>query len=266
MVVIVAGDRHEPYFMLQRMCKKIDRLINITSLDTIITMTTPTDGSEKLAAKTLDLLSRVNTRINTLSKKILETSHATREEIKMMINITKPKYVIPVKGEFNHQYAMIDICNEIHYDTNNVIILDNGDFAIFKDGEREKRIESFPAGEILIDGSIAGDVNNVVIHDREQLSKDGILLIIANLNPKSKNILAGPEVTSRGFINMKENYEIYEGIVDAFNRVSEKMLASRFVNWNDYKKEIKDEISRFLYKEIQRSPVIIPIIIATDEE
>ncbi len=266
MVVIVAGDRHEPYFMLQRMCKKIDRLINITSLDTIITMTTPTDGSEKLAAKTLDLLSRVNTRINTLSKKILETSHATREEIKMMINITKPKYVIPVKGEFNHQYAMIDICNEIHYDTNNVIILDNGDFAIFNNGEREKKILSFPAGEILIDGAIAGDVNNVVIHDREQLSKDGILLVIANLNPKSKNILAGPEITSRGFVNMKDNYEIYEGIVDAFNRVSEKMLASRFVNWNDYKKEIKDEISRFLYKELQRSPVIIPIIIATDEE
>ena len=266
MVVIVAGDRHEPYFMLQRMCKKIDRLINITSLDTIITMTTPTDGSEKLAAKTLDLLSRVNTRINTLSKKILETSHATREEIKMMINITKPKYVIPVKGEFNHQYAMIEICNEIHYDTNNVIILDNGDFAIFTDGEREKRIESFPAGEILIDGAIAGDVNNVVIHDREQLSKDGILLIIANLNPKSKNILAGPEIVSKGFVNMKDNYEIYEGIVDSFNRVSEKMLASRFVNWNDYKKEIKDETSRFLYKELQRSPVIIPIIIATDEE
>lgn len=266
MVVIVAGDRHEPYFMLQRMCKKIDRLINITSLDTIITMTTPTDGSEKLAAKTLDLLSRVNTRINTLSKKILETSHATREEIKMMINITKPKYVIPVKGEFNHQYAMIEICNEIHYDTNNVIILDNGDFAIFTNGEREKRIESFPAGEILIDGAIAGDVNNVVIHDREQLSKDGILLIIANLNPKSKNILAGPEIVSKGFVNMKDNYEIYEGIVESFNRVSEKMLASRFVNWNDYKKEIKDETSRFLYKELQRSPVIIPIIIATDEE
>ena len=266
MVVIVAGDRHEPYFMLQRMCKKIDRLINITSLDTIITMTTPTDGSEKLAAKTLDLLSRVNTRINTLSKKILETSHATREEIKMMINITKPKYVIPVKGEFNHQYAMIEICNEIHYDTNNVIILDNGDFAIFTNGEREKRIESFPAGEILIDGAIAGDVNNVVIHDREQLSKDGILLIIANLNPKSKNILAGPEIVSKGFVNMKDNYEIYEGIVESFNRVSEKMLASRFVNWNDYKKEIKDETSRFLYKELQRSPVIIPIIIATDED
>ena len=266
MVVIVAGDRHEPYFMLQRMCKKIDRLINITPRDTIITMTTPTDGSEKLAAKTLDLLSRVNTRINTLNKKLLETSHATREEIKMMINITKPKYVIPVKGEFNHQYALIDIANEIHYDINNVIILDNGDFAIFKNGFREKVVESFPAGEILIDGAVAGDVNNVVIRDREQLSKDGILLIVANLNPKSKNILAGPEVYSRGFVNLKDNPDLYEGIIDAFMRVGAKMLINKFVNWNDYKKEIKDEISRYLYKEIQRTPVIIPIIIATDEE
>ena len=144
--------------------------------------------------------------------------------------------------------------------------MDNGDFAVFTDGEREHKILSFPAGEILIDGAIAGDVNNVVIHDREQLSKDGILLIIANLNPKSKNILAGPEVASRGFISLKDNYEIYEGIIDAFNKVSENMLASRFVNWNDYKKEIKDAISRFLYKELQRSPVIIPIIIATEEE
>ena len=266
MVVIVAGDRHEPYFMLQRMCKKIDRLINITSLDTIITMTTPTDGSEKLAAKTLDLLSRVNTRINTLSKKILETSHATREEIKMMINITKPKYVIPVKGEFNHQYALIDIANEIHYDINNVIILDNGNFAIFENGYRDKKIIGFPAGEILIDGAIAGDVNNVVIRDREQLSKDGILLVVANLNPKSKNILAGPEVYSRGFVNLKDSPDIYEGILDAFMKVSQKMLVNKFVNWNDYKKEIKEEISRFLYKELQRTPVIIPIIIATDED
>ena len=266
MVVIVAGDRHEPYFMLQRMCKKIDRLINITSLDTIITMTTPTDGSEKLAAKTLDLLSRVNTRINTLSKKILETSHATREEIKMMINITKPKYVIPVKGEFNHQYALIDIANEIHYDINNVIILDNGNFAVFENGFRDKKIIGFPAGEILIDGAIAGDVNNVVIRDREQLSKDGILLVVANLNPKSKNILAGPEVYSRGFVNLKDSPDIYEGIIDAFMKVSEKMLVNKFVNWNDYKKEIKEEISRFLYKELQRTPVIIPIIIATDED
>lgn len=266
MVVIVAGDRHEPYFMLQRMCKKIDRLINITSLDTIITMTTPTDGSEKLAAKTLDLLSRVNTRINTLNKKILETSHATREEIKLMINITKPKYVIPVKGEFNHQYALIDIANEIHYDINNVIILDNGNFAIFENGFREKKILGFPAGEILIDGAIAGDVNNVVIRDREQLSKDGILLVVANLNPKSKNILAGPEVYSRGFVNLKDSPDIYEGIVDSFMKVSTKMLVNKFVNWNDYKKEIKEEISRFLYKELQRTPVIIPIIIATDED
>lgn len=266
MVVIVAGDRHEPYFMLQRMCKKIDRLINITSVDTIITMTTPTDGSEKLAAKTLDLLSRVNTRVHTLNKKLLETSHATREEIKMMINITKPKYIIPVKGEFNHQYAVIDIANEIHYDTNDVIILDNGDFAIFKDGIREHKILSFPAGEILIDGAIAGDVNSVVIHDREQLSKDGILLVIANLNPKSKNILAGPEISSRGFISLKDNPDIYEGIIDAFYKVSEQMLNTRFVNWNDYKKEIKEAISRFLYKELQRTPIIIPIIIATDEE
>ena len=266
MVVIVAGDRHEPYFMLQRMCKKIDRLINITSLDTIITMTTPTDGSEKLAAKTLDLLSRVNTRINTLSKKILETSHATREEIKMMINITKPKYVIPVKGEFNHQYALIDIANEIHYDINNVIILDNGNFAVFENGYRDKKIIGFPAGEILIDGAIAGDVNNVVIRDREQLSKDGILLVVANLNPKSKNILAGPEVYSRGFVNLKDSPDIYEGILDAFMKVSSKMLVNKFVNWNDYKKEIKEEISRFLYKELQRTPVIIPIIIATDED
>lgn len=266
MVVIVAGDRHEPYFMLQRMCKKIDRLINITSLDTIITMTTPTDGSEKLAAKTLDLLSRVNTRINTLNKKILETSHATREEIKLMINITKPKYVIPVKGEFNHQYALIDIANEIHYDINNVIILDNGNFAIFENGFREKKILGFPAGEILIDGAIAGDVNNVVIRDREQLSKDGILLVVANLNPKSKNILAGPEVYSRGFVNLKDSPDIYEGIVDSFMKVSQKMLVNKFVNWNDYKKEIKEEISRFLYKELQRTPVIIPIVIATDED
>ena len=131
--------------------------------------------------------------------------------------------------------------------------------------EANKRLKAYTLYGSLI-GSVIVTIGKLVKKTEDDMIKDFARFSKDEELAKSKNILAGPEVASRGFINMKENYEIYEGIVDAFNRVSEKMLASRFVNWNDYKKEIKDETSRFLYKELQRSPVIIPIIIATDEE
>lgn len=266
MVVIVSGERHEPYYMLQRMCKKLDRLINITNRDTIITMTTPTDGTEKMAAKTLDLLCRTNTRIHTIDKKILETSHATREEVKMMINMLHPKYIVPVKGEYRQQYAAIEIASEINFPTENVIILDNGYFIVFDNGINLGVKESFPAGEILIDGALAGDVNNVVLHDREQLAKDGIMLIIANLNPKTKKILSGPEIIVKGFTTIKESDELTNGIKEVFSKVAKTHLTGKYVNWNDLKKDIKEEVNRYLYKELQRTPITIPIVIATEEE
>ncbi len=264
LVILVTGVRHEPFFMLQRMCKKIDRLIHINPIDNIIMMTSPVPGTEKMAARTLDILCRTKAKTHTINQKYLQASHASREEIKMMINLLKPKYIVPLKGDYRLQYAQIEIATELGYDPKQVVILDNGSLLVFDKGKKVDAIDSIPCAEVLIDGSVAGDVNDIVLRDRELLSNDGVMIIIANVNPRTKKVLSGPEIISKGFLYTKEENDIISNVKTIFNSVSEKHLSGKYINWVDYKKDVKDEINRYLYKEIKRCPVMIPIIISTE--
>ena len=199
-VILVSGDRHEPFYMLQRMVKKLDRLIHIAHDDTIILMTPPVPGTEKIAARTLDVLYRFDTNVKKIDKKILPPSHASSEEIKLLINILQPKYIIPVVGEYRHQYALKKLCHQIGYDNDKIFSLDNGDVVEFEKGVGTKTKTKITSGDILVDGILDGDLSNVVLRDRELLSEDGVLLIIANVDARHKKIVSVPEVVSRGFV------------------------------------------------------------------
>lgn len=264
LVVLVTGDRHEPFFMLQRMSKGIDRLIKMEKNDTIISMTAPVPGTEKMASKTLDILYRNLDKIFIIENKIMQSSHATREEIKMMINILNPKYIFPIKGEYRLQVAQVDIAKEIGYDPKNVILLQNGNFFGIEKGIGKGIISTFNASEVLIDGAVDSNINNVVIRDRELLSNNGILLIVANINPKNKTIVSGPEIITKGFVYIKESEDILNGIKNIFNNISDKQMKNKYINWSEYKKALRDDINRYLYKEIRRTPITIPVIISTD--
>jgi len=266
LVVLVTGERHEPYFMLQRMARGIDRLINMEPTDTVVVLTNPYLGTEKMAARTLDIIYHVTSKVKELSQSLLPLTNANREEIKQMINILKPRYIVPVIGEYRHQYALRIVANCIGYKDERVLIVDNGDILTFEDGKYVGITGEVPCNEVLIDGKAFKDVGDVVMRDRELLAKDGVILVTANINPKTKTVILGPEIVTKGFIYDADNDSIITRIKELFYLVSTKYLASKFINWSEYKTGLKNEISHFIYKEIKRSPIIIPVLISTDLE
>ncbi len=266
LVVIVTGERHEPYHMLQRMARGFDRLVRLNEKDTVIVLTNPYIGTEKMAARTLDIVYHVTSKIKTFDSKLLPRTDANREEIKEMINILKPKYIIPVIGEYRHQYALRIVADCINYKDDQVIIPDNGDIISFVNGKYIGITGDVPCGELMIDGKAFKDVSDVVMRDRELLAKDGLILITANINPRTKTVVLGPEIVTRGFVFNKENEDVNDNMKAIFAEVSKGFLASKFINWSEYKIAIKNEISHYIYKEVKRSPIIIPVLISTDIE
>ena len=266
LVVIVTGERHEPYHMLQRMARGFDRLVRLNENDTVIVLTNPYIGTEKMAARTLDIVYHVTSKIKTFDSKLLPRTDANREEIKEMINILKPKYIIPVIGEYRHQYALRIVADCINYKDDQVIIPDNGDIISFVNGKYIGITGDVPCGELMIDGKAFKDVSDVVMRDRELLAKDGLILITANINPRTKTVVLGPEIVTRGFVFNKENEDVNDNMKAIFAEVSKGFLASKFINWSEYKIAIKNEISHYIYKEVKRSPIIIPVLISTDIE
>lgn len=264
LVVLVTGERHEPYFMLQRMARKVDRLVRIENNDTVVILTRPTPGTEKMAARTLDMLYRVTDNVVSIPSDLIISANANREETKTLLNILKPKYVFPVIGEYRHQYSLLDVADCIGYNTENSVILDNGDIATIKDGNYVGITGEVEVGEQLIDGKNIENVNYAVMRDRELLAEAGVLLIIANINPKTKKVVVGPEIVSKGFIYIEENQDIVTRIREIFNNVSEKHFQNKFINWGDYKNDIKQEVNRYIYKQTKSNPIIIPVVISVD--
>lgn len=264
LIVLVTGERHEPYFMLQRMSKGIDRLVHLEPTDTVVVLTTPYLGTEKMASRTLDIIYHVTSKVKVFTSNLLPQIDANREEIKEMINILKPKYIIPVIGEYRHQYALRIVANCIGYKDDQILLPDNGDVLSFHNGKYIGISTDVMCGEVLIDGKAFKDVGDVVMRDRELLADDGVILITANINPRTKTVILGPEVISKGFIFTKEDIDINRKIKEIFFLVSQKYLITKFINWSDFKTAIKNEVSHYIYKEVKKSPIIIPVLISTD--
>ena len=262
-VALVTGSRHEPFYMIQRMCKRSDRLIHINERDTIVIMTAPVPGTEKMAARTVDILFRTEARVEVIDKKLLSYSHASADEVKLMINILKPQYIIPVIGDYRHQYGVRKLAMEIGYKEDDVFLMDNGDVLTFDDNAFVSR-KDISVGEILIDGTAIGDVNDFVLRDRELLAEDGALIIVAHINPRRKVIVGEIEIVTKGFVYVKESEEILQSIKEEFVKVSQKHLEGKYINWNDYKRDVRNVLSRFIYQETKRNPITIPVIISTE--
>jgi ribonuclease J len=264
-VALVTGNRHEPFFMLQRMCKKADRLIHITEEDTVILMTPPVPGTEKMAARTLDVLFRSDAQVKVIDKRLLTSAHATAEEIKMMMNLLKPQYIIPTIGEYRHQYGVKRLAMEIGYKPDKVFLLDNGDVLTFDEKDVYVAKNDINVGEILIDGTAVGDVNDFVMKDRELLAEDGALLLVAHVSPKTKQILGEVHIVTKGFVYVQESEELLNKVKETFMEVSKKHLEGKYINWNDYKRDVRNEVNRYIYQETRRSPITIPVIISTEQ-
>ncbi|XMB87367.1 ribonuclease J [Mycoplasmatota bacterium WC44] len=263
MVVLVTGDKHEPYYMLQRIARKRDKLIHINKKDTVVVMTIPFPGVEKMAANTIDVLYKSGAEVKIIDRKILRGSHASAHDTKLMYNLLKPKYVIPVLGEYRHQYAQINVAKSYGYTDDDIIMLDNGDVLTLVDGEKQKKLGHVNVDEVLIDGSLVGDINEVVLKDREILARDGVLMVIGNIDARKKKIVTEPEIVSQGFLLERDHSEVYEEIKNIFVETTKNSLKGKYVDWQELKSSIRDDIYKYLLKVENRRTLIIPVLIDT---
>ncbi|MCK4551813.1 MAG: ribonuclease J [Tenericutes bacterium] len=265
-VFLVTGERHEPFFMLQRMGKGYDRLIKLIESDTVVFMCPPLIGTEKIAAKTYNVLCKIGVEIVKIDKKLLSKFHASSEDIKLMYSIIKPKYIIPVNGEYKYQLAQRELAKEYGYKDNEIFSLDNGEVITFDKGIKTKFHDTVENGSIMVDGTFESNINDKVIKERELLSQDGFVLIIANLNGETREMLNKPEIVSRGFIYMKDNEDIIKEIEIIYQLETEKQFKRDYINWKEYKDNIRYQVQRYLYNKTKRKPIVIPVIIDNKKE
>lgn len=261
LVVLATGERDEPFDALIRMTRRVDRLIHIEKTDMVILATPPVPGTEIKAARTVDILYRSGAKVNVINKSYLPSSHASSEDIKLMTNLLKPKYIIPVIGEYRHLHAHARVAEQMGYDAENIILLDNGMVVEFAQGDLVNITNEISIDQILVDGLSVGEINNVVLKDRVSLSQDGIVLPIVTLDYRTKTIVAGPEVVSRGFIYVKENEEIINTITGIINDTfKEGTTNPRNYDMSKAKNEIREKIGKYLYKETKRKPIIMLVV------
>lgn len=264
-VFLVTGERHEPFFMLQRMAKGYDRLVKLIESDTILSMSVPVIGTEKIAAKTFNILSEIGCDVIKVTKSHLSGFHAASEDIKLMYSFLKPKYIVPINGEYRMLKAQANIAKEYGFKEEHIVLLDNGEAIEFNDGHLNRQRDLIENGTVMVDGNFESDINAIVLKERELLSQDGFLIISANIDARNHKMLNKPEIVSRGFLFMKDNEEIIKQIEIIYELETQKQFAKSRIDWKTYKDSLRYQIQKYLLQATKRKPIIIPMIIDTNE-
>lgn len=257
-VVLMTGSQGEPIEALQKMAKQAAKVVNIQKGDTVLIAASPLKGSELLISKTVDMLYRAGANVIT-GRTIHVSSHGSQEELKFMINIMKPKFFIPVHGEYRHLMAHRKLAINVGLSEEQILIPDRGD-VVEINSDKVTLSEKVPSGNVLIDGIGVGDVGNIVLRDRRFLSQDGILIVVVTLTRQDKRIAAGPEIISRGFVYVRESEKLMEESSKMVRTIVEKNLSKTTFDWASLKQNIRDDLNRYLYEKTKRRPMILPII------
>lgn len=259
-VIVTTGSQGEPMSALTRMAKSDHRKVDIAPDDTIIISATPIPGNEKLVSQTIDCLLKLGANvIYERTSGIHVSGHASQEELKMMHNLIRPKFFIPVHGEYRHLVKHAKIAQELGMPKENVFIAENGNVLEFTQ-EKGTIAGKVTAGKILVDGLGVGDVGNIVLRDRRQLSQDGILIIVMTMDKASGTIVAGPDIVSRGFVYVRESEALMEEAREKVKQALDKCEEGRISEWSSIKSNVRDALGRYLYERTKRRPMILPII------
>lgn len=259
LIILETGQSGDPMEALQRMAKNKHKQINIVEGDLVYITTTPSISMEKIVAKTKNLLYRADATVKEISEAFKVSGHATPNDLKLMINLLQPKYFIPVQGEYRLQAAHAQLANEVGIPFKNIFIPGKGDVIEYKDG-RMRMAGQVPAGNVLIDGIGVGDIGNIVLRDRKLLADNGIFIAVITISRRQGKILSGPEIISRGFVYMKASEDLIKNSAEIARKVVEDNLKNKDFEWATLKQEIRDSLSRYLFEETKRRPVILPII------
>lgn len=260
-VILTTGSQGEPMSALTRMANSDHKKLQIKEGDLVIISANPIPGNEKTVSRVINMLYENGaTVLYDALTQVHVSGHARRDELKMMLTILKPKFFIPVHGEYRHLVQHAKLANELGIPEDNTMIGKNGDIfeitskSIVKNG-------TVQSGNILVDGLGVGDVGNIVLRDRRLLSENGLIIVVLSTEKGTGKILAGPEIVSRGFIYVRENIDLIEESKTVINEALAKCDTSKVKEWNNIKMIIKDSLSSFIYERIKRSPMILPIIL-----
>lgn len=257
--ILTTSNHGEPLAVLSRMAKQSHKLVNVTDGDTVLIAATPIPGHELVFSKTIDLLSRAGANVIFGQKQIHVSGHGHQEDLKMMLNLTKPKYFIPIHGEFKMQKAHEKLAKQVGIEPQNIFLVDKGDVVEFK-GQNVYTGAKVPSGNVLIDGLGIGDVGNIVLRDRRLLSQDGILIVVVTLNKQKKQITSGPEIITRGFVYVRESEELIGEATKVVSNIVERSMQEHSIEWSSIKLSIRESLNQFLYEKTKRRPMILPII------
>lgn len=261
LVIITTGSQGEAMAGLSRMADSTHRTINIKPGDQIIFSSTPIPGNEKAVSKVINELAMKGAEV--IYQDTHVSGHACEEEIKLIYALIQPQYAVPVHGEYKHLKAQQKLAEIMGVENKNVFLLQSGN--VLEMSEKEgKVVGQVKAREIYVDGLGIGDVGNIVIKDRQILSENGLIIIIVGLQKASSQVVSGPDIVSRGFVYVREADELMSKIRQIAAKSVDKCLGKGIVDWGKIKTAIKEDLGDYLWKEIKRNPLILPIIIEID--
>lgn len=262
LVIITTGSQGEPMAALSRMASGEHKLIEIKPGDTVIFSSRPVPGNEKTVSRVINELMERGAKV--IYQNAHVSGHASQEELKLIYSLVRPKYFIPVHGEFRHLRAHANLAIEMGHEDKNVIIMNNG--TVLKlDSYCAVRQDSINVEPVLVDGLGVGDVGNVVLRDRKILSQDGLMIVVIGVKKGSGEVVGGPDIVSRGFVYVKESESMIDSCKDVVRKVLQNHSPILPSDWGNVKGQIRDSLRDYLWNEIKRSPMILPMIMEVDE-
>lgn len=256
-VIITTGSQGETMAALSRMASGAHRKVSIKPGDTIVFSSSPIPGNEKSVTGIINELMQRGADV--ISQDVHVSGHACREDIKLIYSLVNPKYSVPVHGEYKHLVAQAKIAEELGWDKDHIKILSAGDILAIDENGADV-IGQAPVGNIMVDGLGVGDVGNIVIRDRQKLAEDGIIIVVMTLESGSGQVLAGPDIVSRGFVYVRNSESLMDEAQCVLNSTMEYCMDHNITDWGKIKNEIKDSLGDFVWKETKRRPMIMPII------
>ena len=261
LVIITTGSQGEAMSALTRMASGVHKKVKITPNDLVIISATPIPGNEKYVSKVIDDLMQIGAEVVYSALEDVHVSgHACQEEQKLIIALAKPKYFIPVHGDYRHLIAHSETAKMLGIPKENIFMLENGKVLELNNYEAEFNKETVPSGKLLVDGLGVGDVGNVVLRDRQHLSQDGLIIVVLTLNGATGEVVAGPDVISRGFVYVKDSENIMENIKHEVRKQVKECEAREITDWTTIKNIVRDNLRDYVFTKTKRNPMVIPII------
>ncbi len=257
--IITTGSQGEPMSALYRMAFSDHNMVELTSNDLVVLSSHAIPGNEVLVGKIINEMYRRGVNVYHEEAEVHVSGHACQEEIKLMHALCKPKFVMPIHGEYRHLMQHKELAEFMGKDPADIFVCEIGQ-VLELDSESCKKAGTVPSGRVLVDGYGVGDVGNIVLRDRRHLAQDGLIVVVATVDSGECTIISGPDIISRGFVYVRESEELMDEVRAIAKNVLEKTLDEGVTEWNQIKSNVKDDLSKFLYQRTKRKPMILPVI------